>query len=65
MNVKMIMMMLTFFPLGSTIFSMLYTPEASLAALKDKAGTIAGVLTGKMIIYCTTLAELDMKGMSE
>jgi hypothetical protein len=51
--------------LVSMIFSMLSTPEASLAVFEGETGTLAGVSDGKMIIDCATLAESDMKRMSE
>lgn len=51
--------------LDSIIFSMLSTPEASLAVFEGETGTLAGVSDGKMIIDCATLAESDMKRMSE
>jgi 3-hydroxyisobutyrate dehydrogenase-like beta-hydroxyacid dehydrogenase len=44
---------------------MLSTPEASLAVFEGEDGTLSGVSSGKMIIDCATLAESDMKRMSE
>ena len=46
-------------------FSMLSTPEASNAVFEADNGTLAGVCDGKFIIDCATLAEGDMKRMSE
>ena len=46
-------------------FSMLSTPEASKAVFEADNGTLAGVCDGKFIIYCSTLAEGDMKRMNE
>lgn len=51
--------------LDSIVFSMLSTPEASLAVFEGEDGTLSGVSSGKMIIDCATLAESDMKRMSE
>mmetsp|Transcript_14744 Transcript_14744/g.18751 ORF Transcript_14744/g.18751 Transcript_14744/m.18751 type:complete len:318 (-) Transcript_14744:1514-2467(-) len=48
------------------VFSMLSTPEASAAVFDDAAnGTLAGVSTSSVIIDCATLAESDMKRMSD
>lgn len=48
------------------VFSMLSTPEASAAVFDDESsGTLVGVTNGKVIIDCATLAESDMKRMSE
>jgi 3-hydroxyisobutyrate dehydrogenase-like beta-hydroxyacid dehydrogenase len=44
---------------------MLSTPEASRAVFEGDAGTLAGVSAGKFIVDCATLAENDMKRMSE
>ncbi len=44
---------------------MLSTPEASVAVFEGETGTPAGVSAGKSIIDCATLAESDMKRMSE
>ena len=47
------------------VFSMLSTPEASAAVFNDDAGTLAGVTDKSIIIDCATLAESDMKRMSD
>lgn len=48
------------------VFSMLSTPEASAAVFNDAtAGTLAGVSSNSVIIDCATLAESDMKRMSD
>ncbi|KAK1743711.1 3-hydroxyisobutyrate dehydrogenase-related protein [Skeletonema marinoi] len=48
------------------VFSMLSTPEASAAVFDDAAnGTLAGVSSSSVIIDCATLAESDMKRMSD
>lgn len=44
---------------------MLSTPEASKAVFDSASGTLAGVTQGKYIVDCATLAESDMKRMSE
>lgn len=46
-------------------FSMLSTPEASRAVFEAEDGTLAGVSAGKVVVDCATLAESDMKRMSE
>uniref|UniRef100_A0A7S2HKP1 6-phosphogluconate dehydrogenase NADP-binding domain-containing protein n=1 Tax=Helicotheca tamesis TaxID=374047 RepID=A0A7S2HKP1_9STRA len=46
-------------------FSMLSTPEASAAVFNAPDGVLAGVSDKSSIIDCATLAESDMKGMSE
>jgi len=48
------------------VFSMLSTPEASAAVFDDATnGTLAGVTSSSVIIDCATLAESDMKRMSD
>ena len=47
------------------VFSMLSTPEASAAVFNATTGTLAGVSTSSVIIDCATLAESDMKRMSD
>jgi len=47
------------------VFSMLSTPEVSKAVFDSPSGTLAGVTQGKYIVDCATLAESDMKRMSE
>jgi 3-hydroxyisobutyrate dehydrogenase-like beta-hydroxyacid dehydrogenase len=50
----------------STItFSMLSTPEASREVFYGETGVLAGVSEGKAIVDCATLAEKDMKEMSD
>mmetsp|Transcript_25177 Transcript_25177/g.37293 ORF Transcript_25177/g.37293 Transcript_25177/m.37293 type:complete len:320 (+) Transcript_25177:85-1044(+) len=46
-------------------FSMLSTPEASAAVFNAPDGVLAGISEKSSIIDCATLAESDMKGMSE
>lgn len=46
-------------------YCMLSTPEASLAVFEGETGVLAGVSAGTSIIDCATLAESDMKRMSE
>ena len=44
---------------------MLSTPEVSKTVFEGPDGTLAGVTKGKFIVDCATLAESDMKLMSE
>ena len=47
-------------------YCMLSTPEASKAVFEaENVGVLAGVSEGKSIVDCATLAEADMKRMSE
>ena len=46
-------------------YCMLSTPEASKAVFEGPQGVLAGVSTGKSIVDCATLAEVDMKRMNE
>jgi 3-hydroxyisobutyrate dehydrogenase-like beta-hydroxyacid dehydrogenase len=46
-------------------YSMMSTPEVSKIIFQGETGVLAGVSAGKSIIDCATLAEADMKGMSE
>ena len=46
-------------------YSMLSTPEVSKIVFEGDNGVLAGVGPGKSIIDCATLAEDDMKRMSE
>jgi len=50
----------------SVTYCMLSTPEASKAVFEaENVGVLAGVSEGKSIVDCATLAEEDMKRMSE
>jgi len=49
----------------SVTYSMLSTPEAANAVFEADDGTLAGISEGKSIVDCATLAEADMKRMSE
>jgi len=44
---------------------MLSTPEAAQIVFQGDDGVLAGVSGGKAIVDCATLAEVDMKNMSE
>lgn len=46
-------------------YCMLSTPEASKAVFEADDGVLAGVSEGKSVVDCATLAEVDMKRMSE
>jgi len=46
-------------------YCMLSTPEASKAVFEADDGVLAGVSEGKSVVDCATLAEADMKRMSE
>jgi len=46
-------------------YSMLSTPQASKEVFDAPEGVLAGVSDGKCIVDCATLAEKDMKRMSE
>lgn len=46
-------------------YSMLSTPEVSKIVFESDNGVLAGVSDGKSIVDCATLAEEDMKRMSE
>lgn len=46
------------------IYSMLSTPEVSRIVFEGPDGVLAGVSAGKSIVDCATLAEDDMKRMS-
>jgi 3-hydroxyisobutyrate dehydrogenase-like beta-hydroxyacid dehydrogenase len=46
-------------------YSMLSTPEASRAVFEADDGVLAGVGSGKSIVDCATLAEVDMQRMNE
>ena len=46
-------------------FSMLSTPEVSKIVFEAENGVLAGVDEGTSIVDCATLAEADMKRMSE
>jgi len=46
-------------------YSMLSTPEASLAVFEGEAGVLSGVSAGKSIVDCATLAEADMVRMDK
>ena len=46
-------------------YSILSTPEVSQVVFEANDGVLAGVSQGKSIVDCATLAEADMKRMSE
>lgn len=46
-------------------YSILSTPEVSKIVFEAETGVLAGVSEGKAIVDCATLAEEDMKRMSE
>ena len=46
-------------------YSMLSTPEASRDVFYGDNGVLAGVIEGKAIVDCATLAEIDMQQMND
>lgn len=50
----------------SVTFCMLSTPEVSRHVFyQEETGVLAGVSSGKSIVDCATLAEVDMQSMSQ
>ena len=47
----------------SVTYSMLSTPEVSKIVFEGDNGVLAGVSSGKSIVDCATLAEVDMQRM--